>query len=88
MAEREKELQQITQQYGNTDAESWIKNGTKNDDDKIKIIEEPINAINTIKPILMDKPKTEKRVTFEVKETKKEIDILPPTSNNFLSGLY
>lgn len=99
LAERERELKQITRQYGNTDAESWIKNGTQNDDGKIKIIED--NTDTTIQPILMDKPTIAKRVTFEIKETKKELDALPsspssphvpipvsaPASNNFLNKL-
>lgn len=99
LAERERELKQITRQYGNTDAESWIKNGTQNDDGKIKIIED--NTDTTIQPILMDKPTIAKRVTFEIKETKKEFDALPsspssphvpipvsaPASNNFLNKL-
>ena len=89
LAERERELQQITQQYANTDAESWIKNGIKkeNDDDKIKIIEEPVKKIN---PILMDKnvnsiqnSKINKRVTFEITEQKTK----PPESNSFLNKL-
>lgn len=89
LAERERELQQITQQYVNTDAESWIKNGIKkeNDDDKIKIIEEPVKKIN---PILMDKnvnsiqnSKIDKRVTFEITEQKTK----PPESNSFLNKL-
>lgn len=96
LAERERELQQITKQYSNTDAESWIKNGTQNDDGKIKIIED--NTDTTIQPILMDKPTITKRVTFEIKERKKEFDAQPPTpsvdvpapapaSNNFLNKL-
>ena len=94
LAEREKELQQITQQYVSKDAESWIKNGKQNDNnndnndnnDKIKIIEEPI--INTIKPIpiLMDNTKVEKRVTFEIKEPE-EIKPKQPITNTFLDKL-
>jgi hypothetical protein len=91
LAEREKELQQITQQYVSKDAESWIKNGKQNDNnndnnDKIKIIEESI--INTIKPIpiLMDNTKVEKRVTFEIKEPE-EIKPKQPITNTFLDKL-
>lgn len=87
LAERERELQQITQQYVNTDAESWIKNGIKKDDDnKIKIIEEPIKNINPIlmdKSSMLEKEKTNKRVSFEIKEQKN--DVKP--SSNFLNKL-
>lgn len=87
LAERERELQQITQQYVNTDAESWIKNGIKKDDDnKIKIIEEPIKNINPIlmdKSSMLEKEKTNKRVSFEIQEQKK--DVKP--SSNFLNKL-
>ena len=87
LAERERELQQITQQYVNTDAESWIKNGIKkDDDDKIKIIEEPIKNVNPIlmdKSSMLEKEKTNKRVSFEIKEQK--TDVKP--SSNFLNKL-
>lgn len=88
LADRERELQQITKQYGNTDAESWIKNGIKNsDNDKIKIIEDSID--NTIQPILMDRPKIEKRVTFDIKDQPSNVEILqhPPPTNKFLNKL-
>ncbi len=90
LADRERELQQITKQYGNTDAESWIKNGIKNsDNDKIKIIEDSID--NTIQPILMDRPKIEKRVTFDIKDQISNVEIVQPPppqpTNKFLNKL-
>ena len=90
LADRERELQQITKQYGNTDAESWIKNGIKNsDDDKIKIIEDSID--NSIQPILMDRPKIEKRVTFDIKDQISNVEIVQPPppqpTNKFLNKL-
>tara|TARA_X000000950_G_scaffold284891_1_gene389141 strand:- start:22324 stop:23145 length:822 start_codon:yes stop_codon:yes gene_type:complete len=87
LAERERELQQITQHYVNTDAESWIKNGIKkDDDDKIKIIEEPVKNINPIlmdKSSMLEKERTNKRVSFEIKEQKTDVK----QSSNFLNKL-
>lgn len=78
LAERQKELNSITQNYNQKDVENWLTNGGKVKQPQTNIeIKNEIQGI--LKPIEIAK-ETEKRVTFEVNEKK---EIKPETSTFF-----
>ena len=68
LAEREKELSSITNNYNKKDVEKWLTNGGKIEQTPSNIeIRNEIQGI--LKPIEISKELQQKRVTFEVKET-------------------
>lgn len=71
LAEREKELSNITKNYNKKDVEKWLTNGGKLEQSPSNIeIKNEIQGI--LKPIEISKELQQKRVTFEIAEKKEK----------------